>query len=307
MTKYVVLLVVGLSLAACGGGGSSGNDAAATGTLNIAITDAAVDSVAEVWVEFTGVELKPASGDMIVVDFAVPNSINLLDLQNGKTEALLQNETVPAGPYNWIRLGVNAEFDNVFDSYAILDDGSQVELRVPSGSQNGLKLVSGFTVTANQSTNIVLDWDLRKALSDPQGQPGLHLRPALRVTDMAVFGTLTGQVDPALVTADTCTNGELNDTGNAVYLYDGEVLDPSDIQGVASDPIVTANVAQNLTGDYVFEISYLSIGTYTVAFTCQAAGDDPEAPDVIDFGAVVTDVTIADGVSTHVELAAPTM
>lgn len=308
MKNYVVLFVVGLLLAGCGGG-SSGDDAAAdnTGTLNIAITDAAVDTVTEVWVEFTGVELKPASGRAITVEFELPNTINLLDLQNGKTAALLQNEVVPAGPYNWIRLGVNAEFDNVFDSYALLDDGSQVELRVPSGSQSGLKLVSGFTVTANQSTNIVLDWDLRKALSDPQGQPGLHLRPALRVTDMAVFGTLSGSVDPTLITADNCTNGELKDTGNAVYVYEGDVPEPLDIQGAETDPIATATVVQNEADDYVFEISYISTGTYSVAFTCQGAIDDPEVVDVIEFGSVVTGVTIADGETTDVTLTAPAM
>ena len=56
------------------------------------------------------------------------------------------------------------------------------------------------------TTNVVIDWDLRKALTDPGGQPGLHLRPALRITDMAAYGTLTGMVAVDLVNDDTCTN-----------------------------------------------------------------------------------------------------
>jgi hypothetical protein len=75
-------------------------------------------------------------------------------LTGGQTAELLPDTEVPAGKYNWVRLAVNAEFDNVFDSYAMTPTG-QIELRVPSGSQNGLKLVSGFTVMEDQSTNLI--------------------------------------------------------------------------------------------------------------------------------------------------------
>ena len=317
MNKAFAAIAAAAIVSSCGGGSSSVEVDTSTGTISIMLTDAAVDNVSEVWVEFAGLALKPASGDEIVVDFATPTSINLLELQDGRSEALLNNEQVPVGPYNWIRLDVNAEFDNVFDSYALLDDGSQVELRIPSGSQTGLKLVSGFTVTANQSTNIMIDWDLRKALSDPHGQPGMHLKPALRVTDMAVYGSLTGTVAEALVTemgpaeplpdvpSIACTNGDLNDTGNAVYLYEGEVTDPLDIRGADTDPAVTTTVTQNTEGVYVFGISYLSVGSYTAAFTCQASGDDHEIEDEILFGAIINAVVIADGATTHIEFEAP--
>jgi len=319
MNKILVASLAATIVAGCGGSSSSTVELdTSTGTLSIMLTDAAVDDVSEVWVEFAGLALKPSNGDEILVEFATPTSINLLELQDGRSEALLNNKQVPVGPYNWIRLDVNAEFDNVFDSYALRKDGSQVELRIPSGSKTGLKLVSGFTVTANQSTNIMLDWDLRQALTDPRGQPGMHLRPALRVTDMAVFGTLTGTVAEALVTEMgpaeppagepniACTNGELHDMGNAVYLYEGEVADPLDIRGADTDPAVTATVTQDAEGVYEFAISYLSVGSYTAAFTCQASGDDPEVEDEIVFGAIINDVAITDGATTHIEfMAAP--
>jgi len=292
-------------IAACGGSGDSSMPTDnSTGILNISMTDAAVDDVSEVWVEFAGVRLKPQSADEIVIEFDAPRSINLLDLQDGKTEALLANRRVPVGPYNWIRLAVNAQFDNVYDSY-VMRNGGMVELRVPSGSQSGLKLVSGFTVTANQSTNIVIDWDLRKALSEPQGQPGMHLRPALRVTDMAVFGSLTGTVAEALVMDESCTNDLVEDTGNAVYLYEGAVDAPLDIRGAETDPVATATVSKNADGIYGFGISYLSIGDYTAAFTCQASDDDPEIENEIAFGASDTAVTIVDGQTANVEFLAP--
>jgi Domain of unknown function (DUF4382) len=284
-------------LPACGGGGQSAVEQ--TGTVRIAITDATIDNVSEVNVQFTGVTLKPQSGDEIEVLFDPPRNIDLLKLTDGMTAELLPGTVVPVGPYNWIRLAVNAEFDNVFDSYAVLPQG-QVELRVPSGSQTGLKLVSGFTVTQNQATNIVLDWDLRKALSDPVGQPGLHLRPALRVTDMAVYGTLTGTVADSLVNDPACTNDLAMDTGNAVYLYAGVIGSPGDIGDAVTEPLATATVAQSESGAYVYMVSYLSLGEYTAAFTCQASDDDPEADDDIDF-AVSHTFMIEDGLTTVVD------
>lgn len=298
MNKSVLIAIVALAMTSCGGGSSTPADEA-SGIVSIAISDAAVDNVSEVWVEFSGVTLKHQDGDEVAVSFDPPRSINLLELQDGKTEALLPDTRVAVGSYNWMRLAVNAEFDTVMDSYAVRDDGSQVELRVPSGSQTGLKLVSGFSVIQGNSTNLVVDWDLRKALSEPRGQPGMHLRPALRVTDMAAFGTLEGTVAEALTMADEC--GDDASAGNAVYLYEGEVNDPLDIRGVETDPIVTASVRDDLT----YKVSYLSPGQYTAAFTCQADLDDAEAEDDLVFSVVNTAVDIVDGETTVVDFAAP--
>lgn len=298
MKKTLIATFATCFAAGCGGGGLAPAEDA-TGIINIAITDAAVDSVSEVWVEFAGVTLKPQSGDEVVVTFDTPKSINLLDLQEGRTEALLPDTRVAAGRYNWMRLAVNADFDNVMDSYA-LTNGGMVELRVPSGSQSGLKLVSGFTVTQNMSTNLVIDWDLRKALSDPQGQPGMHLRPALRVTDMAAYGTLEGNVAESLTMAEGC--GDDSTLGNAVYVYEGVADDPLDIRGVESDPVATATVESDLT----YSIRYLSAGDYTAAFTCQAELDNAEEENDLVFSVVNTEVTIVDGETTIVDFAALT-
>ena len=286
-----------LVLTACGGGEEVPVEQ--TGIINIAITDATIDEVTEVNVQFAGVTLKPQSGDEIEVLFDPPKDFDLLTLSGGMTAELLPDTRVPVGSYNWIRLAVNAEFDNVFDSYAMVPQG-QVELRVPSGSQSGLKLVSGFTVTQNQSTNIVIDWDLRKALSDAVGQPGLQLRPALRVTNLAAYGTLNGTVAEALVNDRSCTNNLAMDTGNAVYIYAGVVDPPGDIGDRTNDPLTTATVSQSESGTYVYEVNFLSVGEYTAAFTCQADDDDPETDNDIEFP-VSQAFSIKDGATTVVD------
>lgn len=269
-----------VSLYGCGNSGDSAMDAGSSGFVSILLTDAPVDDVTEVWVQFTGVELKPQSGSPVEFVFDTPRDIDLLTLQNGTTTSLLPMTTVDTGPYEWIRLMVNAEFDDVYDSYAMTDTGEQLELAVPSGSQSGLKLVSGFTITQDQSTNLVIDWDLRQALVDPKGRPGLYLRPALRVTDTAVYGTLFGTVDATLVEdADNCSNNPAENTGSAVYLYEGSVDTPGDIGDATTPPFTTATVTQNNDGFYVYSFHYLSIGTYTAAFTCQASDDVPDVDD----------------------------
>ena len=295
------LAAAGASLlfTACGGGAGPAPTAPATGIISIAITDAPVDEVSVVNVQFTGVTLKPASGDEIQIVFDAPKDFDLLTLTGGATAELLPDTVVPVGGYTWMRLAVNAEFDNVYDSYAITPTG-QVELRIPSGSQNGLKLVSGFTVTQNRSTHLVIDWDLRKALSDPVGQPGLHLRPALRVTDMALFGTLSGTVAEALVTDASCSNDLAAQTGNAVYIYSGMTDTPGDIGDAENDPFMTATVTQDGAGAYTYKVNFLSVGNYTAAFTCQANDDDAESGDDDIMFSAPQSFAIEDGVTTVV-------
>lgn len=287
-------------ISACGGGGAP----EPVGVINISLTDAPIDDVSEVNVQFTGVTLKPADGDAIEFVFDNPKDFDLLTLTDGVTAELLPDTTVPVGNYNWIRLAVNAEFDNVYDSYAIVPTG-QVELRVPSGSQSGLKLVSGFTVTQNQSTNMVIDWDLRKALSDPIGQPGMHLRPALRVTNMAMYGTLNGSVAQDLLDdPENCSNDLAADTGNAVYIYNGAVAAPGDIADAENEPMITATVTQNEAGDYTYEVNFLSTGEYTAAFTCQASDDDPDVDEMDEDQIAFTEpqtFMIDDGMVTTID------
>lgn len=301
-TKSGMPLIAGsacLLLAACGGGGSDlGAPEPETGILRIAITDAPVDDVTVVNVQFSGIALKPATGDEIRINFDMPKDFDLLTLTDGMTAELLPDTEVPAGRYNWLRLAVNADFDNVFDSYAMTSTG-QVELRVPSGSQSELKLVSGFAVSQDRITELVIDWDLRKALSNPVGQPGFHLRPALRVTDTGAFGTLRGTVDEALVTDTSCSNDLAAQTGNAVYVFRGMTDTPGDIGDADNDPFVTATVAQDGDGIYRYEVNFLPVDGYSAAFTCQANDDDPDTDDEIAFS-IPQSFLIEDGATTDV-------
>jgi hypothetical protein len=299
--RFVRTWSMPLAVAVATGCSSGGGDVGpGTGTLSLQLTDASVDEVAEIWVQFTGVRLKPQSGEVIEIPFTAPLRVDMLTLTDGNTESLLNGETVPAGTYNWIELQVEAEFDSVYDSYVMTDIGGQEEIHVPSGSQTGLRLVSPFTITANQETSFLIDWDMRLGLVNAPGQTsGYLLRPAFRIIDLTEYGTLSGTVADSLVNDASCTNDPSADTGNAVYIYDefdSSVQDPDDIGGAAGPtPVATATVKQADNGLYTYQV-ILSPGAYTVAFTCQAGDDLVDSDQDIAFALPVDpDVTIAHG------------
>ena len=282
-------------LAGCSSGG--GGDDGGTGTISLAIMDAPVYDATQVWVTFTGVSLKPqGNGPAIDINFPTPVKLDLLSLNADNAETLLSGHTVPAGHYNWLDLHVNAEHDGTMDSYAVLTTGGyeEIEVEVPSGS---VRLVSGLTITANQETSFLIDWNLHKGLNDPVGQPGLFLRPALRIIDMTQFGTLTGTVTALPTTG--CTNDPNLDIGNAVYIYAGLNVVPDDFDADVPEPVATTAATQNQVGAYVYE-TLLSPGEYTVAFTCQAIGDHPDtSQDIVFVGA--TNASIVDGQTTTID------
>lgn len=261
-------------LTACGGSSSP-----KMGTFSLAITDAPVDSATKVVVEFTGVSIKPADGRAIEFLFDEPRSIDLLQLQGNASEALVTGEQVSAGRYEWIRLHVNAVQDNVMDSYIEFDDGTQLELNIPSGAQTGLKLVSGFTVPAGGSTDFTIDFDLRKSITNPPGVSAAILKPALRLVDNTRVGSITGTIATDLINS-ACADPAIN-TG-AVYVYAGSDVTPVDMQGTEDDPIASALV-HFAEGEYSYEVGFLLEGDYTVAYTCDALNDDPTTADDIVF------------------------
>ena len=288
--KYLPLLAaLPLTLAGCGGGGGGGSSSSAsaeTGSFSLSLIDAPVDGADAVVVEFTGVELKPADGESVTITFDAPVSIDLLAQQNGNSASLVSDEALPAGNYNWIRLAVNAEEDSVFDSYIEIS-GTQHELDIPSGSQSGLKLNSGFTVTASGNADYTIDFDLRKSITLANGD--YKLRPSLRLIDNTTTGSISGEVDSTLL-ASACADASL--FAGAVYVFSGLDVTPDDIDGDAVEPTATASVSlDDDSNGYSYNAAFLETGDYTVAYSCD--NDDADTDEVLTFSGT-TNVTLAD-------------
>lgn len=262
---YLSALLAGGLLAALAGcnGSSSG------GTLSLGITDTPVEGVSGVVVAFTGVDLMGPNGQQSFT-FPSEKTVDLLTLQGNASASLLSGVSVPAGNYQWIRLDVDAAH-----SYVMTSTGGQYALSIPSGSQTGLKLVSGFTVAQGNLSDFIIDFNLRQGLtlSNSGGTSTYVLTPAMRLTNNQQVGTISGTVAATLsiggtlITASTCNP--------AVYVYDGTVatLNGYDVTSSGgTSPLTSANVTlDNTTGSYTYTVGFLAPGTYTLAVTCASA------------------------------------
>lgn len=309
MNKYILEITAAtLLIVFLGACSSSSDEPTARMTLNL--TDAPVDTAQAVVVEFNSVALRPKGGEEIVFDFNdQPKSIDLLKLQGMTSQPLLDNVEIPAGEYTRITLGVNAEFDDVLDSYITTSDGHSYELKVPSGSQNGLRLNSSFTVAENSNGIDVtddgvytIDFNLRKSVINPQGQfspngdPGYFLKPVLRFVQNNEAGSIKGVVDEGLLTGVNCSDNDPL-TGNAIYVFEGANVVADDIDGLDAEPLTTALIMDDDTNAY--EVGYLDQGTYTVAFTCAADLDVDDSDDAIVFDVVDNVEVIAAAITEH--------
>ncbi len=239
--QLVLISLVSTLLFACGGGGGDSGSPGQTQQTqaSFSITDAAVDGASQVWVSFEGVSLKPVNGKVIEFEFETDQQIDLLTLQGEASQVLLDNVTLPAGDYAWLRLDVNDNEcealepgDTPEGSYIVLADGSTEPLFIPSGDESGLKLSSGFTVAEDGSSNFTIDFDLRKSVIKPVGAPCHFLKPHLRIVDNDNAGSIEGTVAAELVNHPSCLDDEPEEefeTGNAVYVFSGADVSPDDV------------------------------------------------------------------------------
>jgi hypothetical protein len=244
-------------------------------TLNLGLTDASVSGVSNVWIRFTGVEVKPAGGNPIDFMFSPAKSFDLLTLQGGTTATFLNGATIPAGQYEWVRLMVDT---SAGASFVMLSSGQQHDLTIPSGAETGLKLIQGFTMPVGGMANFTVDFVLSKSLIAPQGlSPDYLLKPVLRLVDNSQVGTISGTFQAMTLSIPCGTRPPV------VYVYAGGSVTPDDIYNSpdttdlpsAAQPLTTATAALNSMNDYAYSIAFLPSETYTVAFTC-----DPDDPTV---------------------------
>ena len=278
-----------VALAGCGGsGGNADEQAQSFGFLSLGISDAPIHDAKKVCVSFTDIELKPSAGPSTLITLPDVEKINLLKFQGANAMPVLTSERLPAGQYEWLRLGVDAvrgsnggvgdtgdpETCDGDASYIVMNDDSVYNLYVPSGENTGLKLVNGYTVPVNDQVSLTAEFDLGKSITAPPGQaPDVKLRPTIKLVDNNEVGTLTGQVANALAEAEACEP--------SVYVFDDGVA-PNGIEDEVDDPedpVATAMVEAQDQGDgtvrWHYSIGFLLAGEYEAAFTCDGSTFEP--------------------------------
>ncbi len=270
--RTAALALLTLPLTACGGSSSS----SAPATMNLGVTDGPVASASAVVISFTGVELQPSGGgSSVTINFNSPQTINLLNEQNGNEASLLSGASVPAGNYDWIRLLLNVSSNGTVANSYIEINGAQYPLVIPSGAQTGLKLVQGFTMTANQVANFTVDFMLQQSITAP---PGLTsgggtqdylLKPALRLINNVQAGTISGTVALSTLQSNSACLAGYSGSGplpNAqVDIFSGTVTPSSSLT-----PVVEPEIALSSSGSYGYDQPFLLAGAYTVAVACSS-------------------------------------
>lgn len=321
------LVVATAGLIACNSGSSGGSSSSSgdTGQMSLAVSDGPVDDAESVLVRFSAVEFNPASGDRFTIEFDDIQTIDLLqEAQGDQSVILFEDEEIPAGDYNWIRLRLEPSPDSPegpqgtqrTTSQIVFLDGAEFDLFVPGGLQAGLQTVGPFEIEANESQAYTVDIDLRKAIvrGDNPAFGGEHyrLRRALRLRliENVDVGHITGVVDEALIPDPSACTPDC--PGVAVYVFEGEDADLQDIRQIdeetddPNNPVVTANVRfleDEDTGnwEYRYTAGFLSPGLYTVALTFAADQDDPTTEDPIPFEFVNPEVEVIAGSRTRVD------
>ena len=273
--------------------GDSGGTTSARDGFTLQVTDAPIELMQAVVLQFTEVRLRRASGSWLDFPLETPKSIDLLQLQGESTEDLLSGIDLPPGKYDEIRLLVDA---SPMTNYVDLGVGGMSELKIPSGSSSGLKIKGDFTVVAEGSKTMVIDFDLRQSIKEVGKSGKYMMSPVVRLEDADQTGLLRGQVNVNFLSSTPdCSDNDV-DTHNAVYVYAGHDVIPEDIDHSSNldvDPVATAVIKYvPLKAEYEYVAAFLPEGDYTTAITCNADLDDlDQGGDDLKF-IIVRNVTV---------------
>lgn len=217
---FLSVLIVGLAFFFCEGGCTGRVGDSWTGTLSIGLTDAATSKFEAVYVTIDEVEVHHQNGFWETVA-TQKKTYDLLELVNGVIENLGITKVL-SGKYTQLRLiiGDDPEIEanklgaqHQFANYIILkgDSEEQQELKVPSGPQTGIKLVSPFSVPAGETTELILDFDASRSVIKAGSSGNWLLKPTIRVLNKADQVTVSGKVSDGSAMNGTSISAQKDD------------------------------------------------------------------------------------------------
>ena len=201
------------------------------------------------------------------------NTFDLVKLFNGKTD-LLANADIPAGTYTQMRLIVTQGVVKVKDVE------EPFTLKVPSGSQTGIKLHFTFEIVADEVTTLLLDIDLSRAfkaipgghITDPSTIREFKFSPslAMRLINLVDAGGISGTVTTLVADAEMA----LADV-SVTAMSGGE-----EVTTTSSDELGMYLLIGLPPGDYEVEFSKAEFDDATVDSIMVEAGQTASGQDV---------------------------
>lgn len=232
---------------------------AETYNTTVEVTDAPIDNanVQGVFVTVVNVNINGKA-----LEGFQPKTVNLLELQNGKTE-VLGDVALEAGTTSSIVVELTNDADDQggeIANYVLVTGGEKIELVLENTE---IALTDAAEVVANADNTIVLDFNLRKMIGkDSEGQLQLvsqsELQASIRAVNRLNAATIEGNVEDTNNTAETIV----------VYAYKkGEWVESeadANASGVRFAGAVNSSVVSEADGSY--SLNFLEEGEYELRY-----------------------------------------
>ncbi|MCW8194045.1 DUF4382 domain-containing protein [Proteobacteria bacterium 005FR1] len=271
---------------------------AEAGRLDLALSESALVGADRVTLTVNAVQLRRSDGEILEFPLSPPITSVFPDFGSStipstqQPTVLLDDQSIPAGAYDWLRL--------VFDDTRLFVevDGRQLPLRLEESLDSAL-LDFDVIIADDTELDLTIVLDLRRSLFEVFNQ--FVFRPSLRIIQTDLSGTLLGTVDNRLLDVHDCAGALAG--GSAIYVFAGVNAPIQDIRDDLFDPFATAEVTGFDTGLSQFRVDFLPPGDFTVVFTCDALLDDPALDDSlrVDFSSGF-EARIEAGQSTRITI-----
>lgn len=235
-----------------------------SGQLSVKITDAPSDDAN---IQATFVTVADVKVDGQSVEGFQKQTVKISDLQSGKTQVLFSGD-VQANTYSNISLVMDYGKDasgNAPGCYVLDKANAKHDLSTSSSTTGEIKLDKSFLVTASGSSNLIVDFDLRKSIvynaNSTESEKykfvtDAELKNSLRLGNEDKCGDIQGKA------SDNSSNSEL-----IVYAYHkGEYSASSETKGQGSSNIMFAKAVTSakVNADGSYKLSFLEEGDYEI-------------------------------------------
>lgn len=247
------------------------------GKLNVEITDSPCDDPNVKAVFVTVAEVK-VDGQTFS-GFTGKKTINLLSYQQGAVAALGLGD-IDAGSYQNITLVLDAQSDQSGASPGCyVQTYDNVKHALSATASHSITAVKNFSVEAGEQTNLVLDFDLRKAIQYPSGGAATQYEfvssTQLQTAVRAVVKEETSDI------GGVCQNAIINTDKIVAYVYHKGQFDRNvEIQSQNGVNFKNAVASTKVHSNGEFKVAFLEGGNYEIHF---AAYKDLNSDDKLDF------------------------
>ena len=253
----IFLLFTSMIIFACGGSGG-GSSSGEVGTVSMSLTDAMSNKFNAVYVTIDDVQVHIKGNVNANISWQsvsapnLPKTFNLYDLTNGVREEIGLAD-LAIGSYTQMRLIIGTEPDDGINelseahphaNYVIDTEDNYQELKIPSGINTGIKIVHGFTISTDQTTELILDFNAEKSVI-VAGNSGIwHLKPTIKCGSTEELSIIRGKVttdgstgiDKVLVSVQEF-DGTAADDKDKVIIQTSTVTDPNGYFAIFVSPL----------------------------------------------------------------------